>query len=191
MLNSPEAKGFFLIGGKPLVGARCLPIGFQLLQLKVQLTKTKNIQKCTPKVLFYNGGRFRNRRKGLVLFLVIASLCQDWIICPPAFLICGSHFSGSISRIKPEFSDTRHCHRRPTRCCCIIGKAARFAMLYWITTWPGRTWVGSASNKRNLSAKPNLDACISSRAAADIHEASSDDSKIYPQIQGWDPRVVI
>ena len=43
------------------------------------------------------------RHKGLVLlFLVTTSLCQDWVICAPAaFLRCGSHFSGSLSGIKP------------------------------------------------------------------------------------------
>ena len=38
----------------------------------------------------------------VLLFLVTTSLCQDWVICAPAaFLRCGSHFSGSLSGIKP------------------------------------------------------------------------------------------
>ena len=38
----------------------------------------------------------------ILLFLVTTSLCQDWAICAPAaFLRCGSHFSGSLSGIKP------------------------------------------------------------------------------------------
>jgi hypothetical protein len=38
-----------------------------------------------------------------LLFIVTTSLCQDWVICAPAaFLGCGSHFSGSLSRINPN-----------------------------------------------------------------------------------------
>eukprot|EP00415_Alexandrium_ostenfeldii_P003985 UN3985 len=38
----------------------------------------------------------------VLLFLVTTSLCQDWVICAPAaFLRCGSHFSSSLSGIKP------------------------------------------------------------------------------------------
>ena len=36
------------------------------------------------------------------LLLVTTSLIQKWVICAPAaFLRCGSHFSGSLSGIKP------------------------------------------------------------------------------------------
>ena len=40
-------------------------------------------------------------------------MCQDWVICAPAvFLIRGSRFSDSLSRIEPKFSVIRHCHGR-------------------------------------------------------------------------------
>ena len=48
----------------------------------------------------------------------------------------------------------------------------RFVQLSWITTRPGRAWVGSMSNKHNPSAKSGLQACISSRIATVIHVLS-------------------
>ena len=43
-----------------------------------------------------------------LLFTVTTSLCQDWVICAPAaFLGSGSHFSGSLSGIEPQFPVTR------------------------------------------------------------------------------------
>ncbi len=49
-----------------------------------------------------------------LVFLVTTSLCQEWVIyAPAAFLGCGSHFSGSLSGIEPQFSVTRHRHGRP------------------------------------------------------------------------------
>lgn len=42
--------------------------------------------------------------------------CLDWVIyAPAAFLGSGSHFSCSLSGIKPSFSVTRHHHRNPLR----------------------------------------------------------------------------
>ena len=44
----------------------------------------------------------------VLLFLVTASLYQNWVICAPAaFLGRGSRFSDSLSGIKPLFSVTR------------------------------------------------------------------------------------
>jgi hypothetical protein len=38
----------------------------------------------------------------VLLFIVTASPCQDWVICvPAAFHGCGSYLSGSLSRIEP------------------------------------------------------------------------------------------
>ena len=49
-----------------------------------------------------------------LLFTVTTSLCQDWVICAPAaFLGSGSHFSGSLSGIEPQFPVTRCHHGRP------------------------------------------------------------------------------
>ena len=49
-----------------------------------------------------------------LLFTVTTSLCQDWVICAPAaFLGSGSHFSGSLSGIEPQFPVTRYHHGRP------------------------------------------------------------------------------
>ena len=45
----------------------------------------------------------------------------------------------------------------------------RFVRLSWITTRPGRAWVGSVSNKHNPSTKSGLGACISSRITTVIH----------------------
>lgn len=45
----------------------------------------------------------------------------------------------------------------------------RFVRLLWITTRPGRAWVGSVSNKHNPSKKSGLGACISSRISKVIH----------------------
>ena len=45
----------------------------------------------------------------------------------------------------------------------------RFVRLLWITTRPGRAWVGSVSNKHNPSTKSGLGACISSRITTVIH----------------------
>ena len=45
----------------------------------------------------------------------------------------------------------------------------RFVRLLWITTTPGRAWVGSVSNKHNPSTKSGLGACISSRITTVIH----------------------
>ena len=53
----------------------------------------------------------------VLLFLVTTSLSQDWAICAPAaFLRCGSHFSGSLSGVKPSSSVTCYCHGRPLPC---------------------------------------------------------------------------
>ena len=48
----------------------------------------------------------------------------------------------------------------------------RFIRLLWITTRPGRAWVGSVSNKHNPSTKSGLDACISSRITTVIQVVS-------------------
>ena len=45
----------------------------------------------------------------------------------------------------------------------------RFVRLLWITTIPGRAWVGSVSDKHNPSSKSGLGACISSRITTVIH----------------------
>ena len=45
----------------------------------------------------------------------------------------------------------------------------RFVRLLWITTIPGRAWVGSVSNKHNPSTESGLGACISSRITTVIH----------------------
>ena len=45
----------------------------------------------------------------------------------------------------------------------------RFVRLLWITSRPGRAWVGSVSNKHNPSKKLGLGACISSRITTVIH----------------------
>ena len=45
----------------------------------------------------------------------------------------------------------------------------RFVQLLWLTTRPGRAWVGSVSNKHNPSAKSGSGACISSRITTVIH----------------------
>ena len=45
----------------------------------------------------------------------------------------------------------------------------RFVRLLWITTIPGRAWVGSVSDKHNPSTKSGLGACISSRITTVIH----------------------
>ena len=45
----------------------------------------------------------------------------------------------------------------------------QFVRLLWITTRPGRAWVGSVSNKDNPSTKSGLGACISSRITTVIH----------------------
>ena len=38
----------------------------------------------------------------VLLFIIITSSCQDWVICAPTtFLGCGSHFSGSFFGIEP------------------------------------------------------------------------------------------
>lgn len=49
----------------------------------------------------------------------------------------------------------------------------RFIQLSWITTKPGRAWVGSVSNKHNPSMKSGIDACISSRITTVIHVVSN------------------
>ena len=49
----------------------------------------------------------------------------------------------------------------------------RFIQLSWITTKPGRAWVGSISNKHNPSTKSGIDACISSRITTVIHVVSN------------------
>jgi hypothetical protein len=48
----------------------------------------------------------------------------------------------------------------------------RFIQLSWITKQPGKTWVGSVSNKHNPSAKSGFCACISSRITTVIHVVS-------------------
>ena len=45
----------------------------------------------------------------------------------------------------------------------------RFIRLLWITTRPGRAWVGSVTNKHNPSTESGLGACISSRITTVIH----------------------
>ncbi len=45
----------------------------------------------------------------------------------------------------------------------------RFIQLLWITTRPGRAWVGSVTNKHNPSTESGLGACISSRITTVIH----------------------
>ena len=45
----------------------------------------------------------------------------------------------------------------------------RFVQLLWITTRPGRAWVGSVTNKHNPSTKSGLDACISQTISMVIH----------------------
>ena len=45
----------------------------------------------------------------------------------------------------------------------------RFVRLLWITTRPGRAWVGSVTNKHNPSTKSGLDACISQTISMVIH----------------------
>ena len=45
----------------------------------------------------------------------------------------------------------------------------RFVRLLWITTRPGRAWVGSVTNKHNPSTESGLGACISSRITTVIH----------------------
>ena len=45
----------------------------------------------------------------------------------------------------------------------------RFVRLLWITTRPGRAWVGSVTNKHNPSTKSGLGACISQTISMVIH----------------------
>ncbi len=52
-------------------------------------------------------------------------------------------------------------------------RTMRFIQLSWITTKPGRAWVGSISNKHNPSTKSGIDACISSRITTVIHVVSN------------------
>ena len=52
-------------------------------------------------------------------------------------------------------------------------RTMRFIQLSWITTKPGRAWVGSVSNKHNPSMKSGIDACISSRITTVIHVVSN------------------
>ena len=61
-------------------------------------------QTCPPiafgKVFRLSSLHFSVNRE--LLFLVTASLCQDWaIFAPAAFRRCGSRFSGSLSGIEP------------------------------------------------------------------------------------------
>ena len=48
----------------------------------------------------------------------------------------------------------------------------RFIGLSWITTGPGRAWVGSVTNKHNPSTESGLSSCISSRITTVIHVRS-------------------
>ena len=48
----------------------------------------------------------------------------------------------------------------------------RFVQLLWITTRPGRAWVGSVTNKHNPSSESGLSSCISSRITTVIHVRS-------------------
>ena len=48
----------------------------------------------------------------------------------------------------------------------------RFIGLSWITTGPGRAWVGSVTNKHNPSTESGLSSCISSRITTVIHVGS-------------------
>ena len=53
-------------------------------------------------VRFLNYPHYTSRQSRELLFLVTASLCQDWaIFAPAAFRRCGSRFSGSLSGIEP------------------------------------------------------------------------------------------
>jgi hypothetical protein len=67
-------------------------------------------------VIFFTFYSFQlqNPKGSILLFTVTTSLYQDWVICAPAaFLGSGSHFSGSLSGIEPQFPVTRYHHGRP------------------------------------------------------------------------------